>query len=208
MFRVLAAKLLPFAIRFLVTFLLLLILWPVVSPFYARAMAASGQALLRTISLLPRGSRLEARQNRVWILRPVTKIDGTRAMAGINVLDEGTYFNLVILISLVVATPSLRWWKKGVVAATGLAMLWLLHLADLYVKMKWTAVHPGLRQSGVIPEAASPIVLKIFEWLFAFFSVIGFGLFPILVWLGVTWLWLKRGVAGANSASERRSPVT
>ncbi len=129
----------------------------------------------------------------MWIFRPVTKTDGTRATVGINVLDEATYFNLLILLSLIVATPSLRWQAKAAASAVGLAALWVLHLSDLYVKLKWTAIHPSLRLMGVVPEAASTLTLKTFEWLYAFYSVIGFGLFPILVWIGVVTLWWPRG---------------
>ena len=185
MFRALAARLLPFVLRFSLTFLLLFALWPVVSPYYARAMAVTGQALLKTLALMPPEGHLEVRENRVWVFRPVRRSDGTQATAGVNVLDEGTYFNLVILLALVAATPTLDWKGKGTASGLGLAILGLLHLSDLYVKLRWTAIFPDLRSSGVIPEAASPLVLKTYEWLYAFYSVIGFGLFPILVWIGV-----------------------
>jgi hypothetical protein len=42
--------------------------------------------------------------------------------------------------------------------------------------------------------------LRIYEWLYAFFSVIGFGLFPILVWIGVVSLWWPRGVEDPGKA--------
>lgn len=198
MFRALGARPFSFALRFLLTFLLLLAVWRFISPFYARAMAVTGQGLLRTVSLLPPGSRLEARENRVWVFRPVTRADGTSAMAGINVLDEAIYFNLVILLSLIVATPSLRWSAMAGASAIGLAVLALLHLSDLYVKLKWTAIFPGLRLSGVIPDVASPLTLKVFEWLYAFFSLFGFGLFPVVIWIGVVSLWWDRGRTKAN----------
>jgi hypothetical protein len=202
LFRALAPKLLSFTLQFLLTFLLLLALWPFTSPLYARFTAAAGGTLLRTIALLPSGGHLEARENRVWVFRPVTRIDGTTATAGVNVLDEATYFNLVILVSLIVATPSLGWGGKGGAAASGVVVLWLLHLTDLYVKLKWTAIFPGLRLRGVVPEPATLVTVKTFEWLYAFFSVVGFGLFPILVWLGVARLWRKRESAAAHSPQQ------
>lgn len=185
MFRALAARPLPFILRFSLTFLLLLALWPVISPYYARAMAVTGQTLLKTLALLPPEGHLEVRENRVWVFRPVSRIDGTQATAGVNVLDEGTYFNLVILLALIVATPTLDWKAGGAASVLGLATLGLLHLSDLYVKLRWTAIFPGLQRSGLIPEVVSPLTLKAFEWLYAFYSVIGFGLFPILAWIGV-----------------------
>ncbi len=204
MFATVAARLLPFAARFTLTFLLLLVIWPFVSPLYARTMAAAGGKLLNTVSLLPSGSHLEVRDRRVWIFRPVTKVDGSRGLAGVNVLDDATYFNCVLLASLIVATPSLRWSATAKALGLGLALLASLHLADLYVKLKWTAIYPGLRLYGVVPEAASPATVKLYEWLYAFFSVIGFGLFPILVWIGVVGVWWPRRGSNAVQTTGRR----
>lgn len=204
MFATLAANLRSFAVRFLLTFLLLLFLWPLASPVYARAMAALGNSLLGAASLMPPASHLEARDRRVWIFRPVTKVDGTPGMAGVNVLDDSTYFNFVLLTSLIAATPSLGWIRKAKTLLLGAGLLAFLHLADLLVKLKWTAIHPSLRLRGVVPDAASPATLKLFEWLYAFFSVIGFGLFPILVWLGVVSLWWPRG--GGASPTPQAGP--
>jgi hypothetical protein len=192
LFAALASRLLPFAGRLLVTFLILLALWPFVSPLYARAMAAAGTTVLTTLSVLPPGSHLEARDRRVWVFRPVTKVDGSPGTAGMNVLDDNTYFNFVLFISLIAATP-LPWIRKAKAAALGAAVLGSLHLVDLYVKLKWTAIYPGLRAHGVVPEPASAATLKVLEWLYAFFSVLGFGLFPILIWIGVVSLWWDRG---------------
>ncbi|HZY30057.1 MAG TPA: hypothetical protein VFF86_00300 [Candidatus Methylomirabilis sp.] len=205
MFATVAARLLPFAARFTLTFLLLLVLWPFVSPLYARTMATAGGKLLDTVSLLPSGSHLEVRDRRVWIFRPVTKVDGSRGLAGVNVLDDATYFNCVLLASLIVATPSLRWSATAQALGLGLALLASLHFADLYVKLKWTAIYPGLRLHGILPEAASPATVKLYEWLYAFFSVIGFGLFPILVWIGVVRLcWPRRGSNARQRHGKRR----
>jgi len=204
LFATVAARLLPFAARFTLTFLLLLVLWPFVSPLYARTMATAGGKLLVTVSLLPSGSHLEVRDRRVWIFRPVTKVDGSRGVASVNVLDDATYFNCVLLASLIVATPSLRWSATAKALGLGLALLASLHFADLYVKLKWTAIYPGLRLYGVVPEAASPATVKLYEWLYAFFSVIGFGLFPILVWIGVVGLWWPRRGSNAVRTTGRR----
>jgi hypothetical protein len=189
LFAALATSLLRFAARFLLIFLLLLALWPFVSGLYARATAAAGGTVLRAVSLLPTGSHLEARDRRVWIFRPVTKVDGSRGMAGVNVLDDATFFNSLLLASLIVATPSLGWASRLKALCLGGALLWFTHLADLYVKLKWIAIYPGLRQHGVVPDPASPATLTIFEWLYAFFSLLGFGLFPILIWIAVVGLW-------------------
>lgn len=197
MFAALASRLFPFAARFLVTFVLLLAIWPFVSPLYARATAAAGGTVLKALALLPTGSHLEARDRRVWMFRPVTKVDGSRGMAGVNVLDDTTFVNLLLLPSLIVATPSLGWMNRAKALGLGAGLLWLLHLADLYVKLKWISIFPGLSLHGVVPDAASPATLKLFEWLYAFFSVIGFGLFPILVWIGVVSLcWRREGATG------------
>ena len=204
MLTTLAARLLPFAARFILTFLLFLAVWPVVSPLYARAMAAAGGTLLHAVSSLPPGSRLEAKDRRVWIFRPVTKVDGSFGMAGVNVLDDSTYFNGVLLASLIVATPFLRWPAKVKAFGLGLSLLASLHFADLYVKLRWTAIFPGLRLQGVVPEPASAVTVKLYEWLYAFFSVIGFGLFPILVWIGVISLWWARGGEGAGAPPSRK----
>jgi hypothetical protein len=205
LFAALASRLLPFAGRLLLTFLILLTLWPFVSPFYARAMAVAGGTVLTALSALPPGSHLEARGRRVWAFRPVTKVDGSPGTAGMNVLDDSTYFNFVLLVSLIVATPSLPWTRKAKAACLGAGALGLLHLADLYVKLKWTAVYPGLRLHGVIPEPASTATLKVLEWLYAFFSVLGFGLFPILVWIGVVSLWWPRSEKSSGKGTAHSS---
>lgn len=167
-------------------------------------MAAAGGTLLNAASLLPHGSHLEARERRVWIFRPVTKVDGSRGTAGINVLDDSTYFNFALLISLIAATPSLRWLEKAKAFCLGGGVLACLHLADLYVKLRWTAIYPGLREHGVIPEAASAATVKMYEWLYAFFSVIGFGLFPILVWIGVVSVWWPRDAKNPGQVTVRK----
>jgi hypothetical protein len=203
LFAALASRLLPFAGRLLLTFLIFLALWPFVSPLYARAMAVAGGTVLSALSVLPPGSHLEARDRRVWVFRPVTKVDGSAGTAGVNVLDDNTYFNFVLLVSLIVATPFLSWTRKAKAACLGAAALGLLHLVDLYIKLKWTAIYPGLRLHGVVPEPASPATLKILQWIYAFFSVLGFGLFPILVWIGAVSLWWPR--RGEGDGSTRRS---
>jgi len=204
----LAAKLLPFAGRFILAFALLLAVWPLLSPLYAEVMAAAGRRLLTATSLLSPRSRLEVRDRRVWIFRPVTKVDGSPGVAGVNVLDDASYFNAVLLAALIVATPALPWLAKAKGLALGLTSLAILHLADLYVKLRWTALFPGLRLHGVIPEAASPATVKTYEWLYAFFSVIGFGLFPILVWIGVLGLWWPRNPSREPDSSSPTSGPT
>lgn len=192
MFGALATRLLRFAARFALTFLLLLAVWPFLSGPYARATAAAGGTILRAVSFLPAGSRLEARDRRVWILRPVVKVDGSQGVLRVNVLDDATYFNTVLLASLIVATPSLGWAYRAKALCLGAAALWLLHLVDLYVKLKWTAIFPGLRQHGVVPDPASPATVVLFEWLYAFFSLIAFGFFPVLIWAAAIGLWWAR----------------
>ncbi len=206
MLATLAGSLLPSAGRFIVAFLLLLACWRAISPWYASAIAAGAGRLLHALSLIPPGSRLEARDQRVWIFRPVTKIDGSPGMAGVNVLDDATYFNAVLLASLIAATPALRWATKAKALGLGVGLLASLHLADLYVKLKWTAISPALPRLGVTPEAASLATVKLYEWLYAFFSIMGFGLFPILVWIGAVSLWWPRGKKEATRESD--VPIT
>jgi len=201
----------PFAVRFALAFLLLLAVWRFFSPFYAQGMAAIGQTLLTATGTLPPGSQLEARDRRVWVTRPVTKVDGSQGMATVNVLDDATYVNIVLLAALTIATPVLAWPARAKVFLAGGAALSILHLIDLAIKLRWTAVYPGLPARGVIPEAASPVAVKAYEWMFAFFSVNGFGLFPILVWFAATAFWWPRadptpqeGISGRNRSKRMK----
>lgn len=189
MLDALRTRLGPFAARFALALLLLLAVWRFLSPLYAQGMAAIGQTVLAATGMLPPGSQLEARDRRVWVTRPVTKLDGSQGTATVNVLDDATYVNIVLLTALTIATPLLAWPARAKVFLTGGAALSVLHLIDLAIKLRWTAVYPGLPAHGVMPEAASPVAVKAYEWVFAFFSVNGFGLFPILVWFAAVAFW-------------------
>lgn len=189
MLATLRARIGPFAAWFAITLLLLLAVWRFLSPFYAQGMATVGQTILNATGMLPLDSHLEARDRRVWIVRPVTKSDGSAGMATVNVLDDATYVNIILLVSLTVATPLLGLAAKAKVCLAGGAGLSILHLADLYIKLRWTALYPGLQAHGMMPEAAHPFTVKLYEWFYAFFSVNGFGLFPILLWFSAAAFW-------------------
>lgn len=189
MLATLKARIGRFAAWFTIALLLLLAVWRFFSPFYAQGMATVGQTLLHATGMLPPDSHLEARDRRVWIVRPVTKSDGSAGMATVNVLDDATYVNMILLVSLTVATPLLGLATKAKVCLAGGAGLSILHLTDLYIKLRWTALYPGLQAYGMLPETASPLTVKLYEWCYAFFSVNGFGLFPILLWFAATAFW-------------------
>lgn len=189
MLATLKARIGRFAAWFTIALLLLLAVWRFLSPFYAQGMATVGQTLLHATGMLSPDSHLEARDRRVWIVRPVTKSDGSAGMATVNVLDDATYVNMILLVSLTVATPLLGPATKAKVCLAGGAGLSILHLTDLYIKLRWTALYPGLQAYGMLPEAAHPFTVKLYEWFYAFFSVNGFGLFPILLWFAATAFW-------------------
>jgi len=188
----LRARIGHFAVWFTIALLLLLAVWRFLSPFYAQGMATVGQTLLNATGMLPPDSHLEARDRRVWIVRPVTKSDGSAGMATVNVLDDATYVNIILLVSLTIATPLLGLAAKAKVCLAGVAGLSILHLTDLYIKLRWTALYPGLQAHGMMPEAAHPFTVKLYEWFYAFFSVNGFGLFPILLWFAAAAFWWPR----------------
>jgi len=84
--------------------------------------------------------------------------------------------NLPLLITLVLATPGMRWQRRAVRGLVGIALLLSVHVAVLITKVQVVLV------SAKHPLAGSSALWSMFD---DFLEVVGKTFFPILIWLAL-----------------------
>jgi hypothetical protein len=88
--------------------------------------------------------------------------------------SSSLYANIVLLLTLLLATPGMRWKRRGVSLALGVTLLYLSHIAFLISKVEITLI-----------ETKHPLAGNEAFWRFwdDFFEIMGKEFFPILIWL-------------------------
>lgn len=88
--------------------------------------------------------------------------------------SSALYANIVLLAALLLATPGMRWKRRGLFVGLGLGLLYLSHLAFLISKVEIALI-----------ETQHPLAGHKAFWGFSddFFEIMGKEFFPILIWL-------------------------
>ena len=141
----LAALLLRFVGIFVAVLILLALAWPVIAPAItqlATRVARVGFHLAES----PNVSVLEARGDELWVHRIV----GPGQIKPFTWFDRYTFFALIPLIALFVATPGLGWIKRTARLAISLVLLFLIQTSYVVVSVQLTYAAIGLTSVGAI----------------------------------------------------------
>jgi hypothetical protein len=157
-----------FAVRFALFFVPLAFLWLLVSPFYTSLIFAGANHVFQ------------------WENAPtafVASVDGSLyayrwTASGPTPAFEferyGLFFNVVLLVALLLAAPGLTWRRRIQRTALGMILLAVVHVFFVVLQVKARLVNLGLL--ALSPESAYG-----YNWGAAFFGVLGEGLFPLLI---------------------------
>lgn len=142
-----ARSVVRFAGVFLVVACLLIGIWPLVAPGYTTAATALARPLFRWVEA-PNASVIEARGAEIWVYRIV----GPGEIAPFTWFDRYTFFAVVPLVALLVATPRLGWLGRIARLAIGIVALLFTHVAYLVASVQLS--YAALRLTSVGPFVA------------------------------------------------------
>jgi len=154
---------------------LLTIAWPFIAPAYTQAISHFSRPLLRAFES-PNVSVLEANHAELWVYRIV----GEGRIAPFTWFDRYTFFALIPLLALLVATPGLRLVQRLTRMGIGFAAIFLAHALYIAVSVELAYAAMGLTDLGVDTLAARTLegwqllVRVLWEAL------------PIALWIGLT----------------------
>ena len=134
-------------VRFVVIFLVAMAipagLWSFIAPEYTAAAAWLARPLFHLVEV-PNVSVLEARGAEIWIYRIV----GPGEIAPFTWFDRYTFFAVIPLLALLIATPGLGWWRRFASLAGGTGALLLVHAGYLVVSVELSYAAIGLTSVG------------------------------------------------------------
>jgi len=111
-----------FVLLFAVTMAILTALWPFLVPGYAEGIAMLSRPLFRLVER-PNVTVLDVQGAEVWVYRVV----GEGRVTPVVWFDRFTFFALIPLFCLFVATPGLGVWRRAARTALGLGVLGVIH---------------------------------------------------------------------------------
>jgi hypothetical protein len=134
---------LRFVAVFLVVTALLAGIWTFVVPGYTAAVTGLARPLFRWVES-PNVSVLEARGAEVWIYRIV----GPGEIAPFTWFDRYTFFAVIPLLALLVATPGLGWSRRLARIGVSIGALLLVHAGYLVASVELSYAAIGLTPVG------------------------------------------------------------
>jgi hypothetical protein len=113
-------------------------------------------------------------------------------------------YSLALAAALILATPGWSAAERARRLGLALGLLALAEWAFFLVTVEHTQAHPVPTQQGaVLPPGFSPARQVLWGTLYAFFQVMGRGLFPLLIYLGlVAFAWSPPGEGEASGARQ------
>jgi hypothetical protein len=139
----LARLVLRFVLVFLVATAVLAGLWSFIAPGYTTAVTGLARPLFRWVEA-PNASVLEARGAEIWIYRIV----GPGEIAPFTWFDRYTFFAVIPLLALLIATPGLGWPRRFARLGFGAGGLLLAHVGYLVASVELSYVAIGLTPAG------------------------------------------------------------
>ena len=139
--------LMKLVLRFVAIFLLvtavLVGLWSFIAPGYSTAVTGLARPLFR-LAESPGVSVLETRDAEIWIYRIV----GPGEIAPFTWFDRYTFFAVIPLLALLVATPGLGWLRRLTRLGIGIGALLLIHVGYLVASVELSYAAIGLTSVG------------------------------------------------------------
>jgi len=132
-----------FVLVFLMALAALTALWSFAAPTYTRGIAALARPLFRLMES-PNVTVLDVQGAETWIYRIV----GEHEIAAFTWFDRYTFFAIVPLIALFVATPGLGWRRRIVRGLLGIGALSVAHVCYVVVSVELAYAAMGLRTVG------------------------------------------------------------
>ena len=163
-----------FALRFVLFFLPLSALWMVVSPFYIQGIFTAVNVAFQLDH--PSVARVGQTEGALYAYQITT--------AGPSPAFEfekyGLFFNMIVLMSLLLATPELTWLSRIRRVALGGVLLAAAHVLFIVFQVKAKFVNMGLL------SVSEPTAYGL-NWLAVLFGTLGEGLFPLLIAGALSW---------------------
>jgi hypothetical protein len=118
-------------------------LWSFLAPAYSTAVTGVARPLFRLFEA-PNATVLEARGAEIWIYRIV----GPGQVAPFTWFDRYTFFAVIPLLALLLATPGLGWRRRLTRSGIGLGVLFLIHTGYLVASVELSYAAIGLTPIG------------------------------------------------------------
>ena len=101
-------------------------------------------------------------------------------------------YDLILLTSLILATPGWSLRQRGRLLAIGLVLITLTEFAFFLSTIEYVQLRPVVTRAGsmLVPEGSSRAKQIVASWVYYFFQTMGRGLFPLLIYwgmIGFTW---------------------
>jgi len=168
-----------FVLVFLMALAALAALWSFAAPTYTRGIAALARPLFRLMES-PNVTVLDVQGAETWIYRIV----GEHEIAAFTWFDRYTFFAIVPLIALFVATPGLGWRRRIVRGLLGIGALSVAHVCYVVASVELAYAAMGLRTVG-------PLAARTLDgWQIAVRAL--WEAAPIAIWVALTYgAWKK-----------------
>jgi hypothetical protein len=166
--------LLRFVARFGVIFVVLIASWFMLAPFYNAVILSSANLVLSTDDPLI-ASVAQAQSH--WY---AYSVNGSQREPIYQFDTYGTFFNIVVLLSLILAAPRLKWAGQLWRSTAAVLVLGVVHTLFITVQVKAQFINIGL--ITVSNQAAYEL-----NWIAVFLGTLGEQLLPLLIAGALTW---------------------
>jgi len=183
-----------FVAIFLVVAALLVSVWSFIAPAHATAVTALARPLLHGIEA-PNVSVLDVRGDEIWIYRIV----GPGEIAPFTWFDRYTFFAVIPLLALLVATPGLGWARRILRIGWGLGALLAVQVGYVVASIELSYAAVGLTSVGAFASQTLDL------WQMAVRIV--WEAAPIAIWIAMT-LGAWREILRKNRSERHRETLS
>lgn len=181
---------------FSIAFVALVALWFMLAPLYNNIVFFSANAVFQLDD--PVKASLGQGQGK-WF---AYKVSGNQHIPAFEFDTYGTFFNIVLLLGLMLAAPGLAWTQRAIRSGIAVLSLFVIHTFFVVVQIKAQFINSGLMMPGSAEEAYA------FNWLAVLMGTLGEQLLPLLIVGLLTWkTWLSAFKQSAKQAQKIQDAV-
>ncbi len=184
------AGLLRFAGLFLVFFVLIALIWPLVTPVYNALIVGIARPVFSLVER-PDVTAVKAQGGSIFIYRDEP---GMREPAPFSDYSRYVYFGLVPLLALFLATPNLGRWKRAQLTLMGFALLASFHVIYLVGSVELTYVFVGCSEVGAV-------AYRFLDWMQVLLRIL-WEVSPVIIWTLLTFKYWGRQLLGSKRTAE------